>query len=168
MNSINSKELSYRNMAWAYYCAGMAVLDKFSNHNSRKEAFGVVIRVHNDLLPKDYYNDKNVLIAPWPFIYLLQHSLELYMKGYLLSKGSQERQLKQIGHKLDDLAKQCKEYGFNFTQDERQHIKILDDLNKNGSKNTYLQKYPAAGTINLPHWRCICDVLEKLEDYFKI
>ena len=88
-------------------------------------------------LANSYSDAANLLLqnpAPQVFIpalYLLAHSLELHFKAFLISKGIEEKKLKnhEVGHNLTLCLKLCKKHGlynylsFSLSQ-ARQIIKI--------------------------------------------
>lgn len=48
-----------------------------------------------------------------PTLFLLLHSLELFLKAFLLSQGATERELRAAGHDLLACMKACKAKGFS-------------------------------------------------------
>ncbi len=66
-----------------------------------------------------------------PKYYLLGHSLEVGLKGYLLAKGYSEKQLRKIGHDLDKVLENCNEQKignhFVFTEQQRGMVALLNE-----------------------------------------
>lgn len=82
------------------------------------------------------------LIEPQNFLFI--HTVELYLKAFLILKGktAQELKSKKFGHQLNVLREACVQYDEKFfTSDDIKYI----DMCAGSVKNFYGSKYPEGG-----------------------
>jgi len=81
---------------------GAARIGTWTKHarNMRTTAF--------NLYARDFLNASVKTRSPIVKSYLLGHSLELYLKAYLLTCGDGEKSLKKIGHNLESALARCR------------------------------------------------------------
>jgi hypothetical protein len=74
------------------------------------------------------------IVAPIPALYLIGHAIELSLKAFLLSKGVDLKQIKNLGHNLHDALRKAKELGllenFKFNTVEESAFEMLNELYK--------------------------------------
>lgn len=101
-----------------------------------------------------------ILIIPQQFLFI--HSVECFLKSFLVSKGVSNEEIKNYKHNLKKLRIKCSEYDSNFFEDE--DIKYIDYAA--GSKQKYAeQKYPEGSKKSSFHDLII---LKKLVEYIYI
>ncbi len=96
-----------------------------------------------------------------PLYYLLSHSLELYLKGYLYKKTKSEKK----GHDLLDLYKQCE--GLHLTVLEIAQIEFFNHYNNEGSIQTYLLRYPGIDASVLPNLQISTSLLNNIHNQLR-
>lgn len=64
----------------------------------------------------------------WPQYFLLGHSVELVLKGYLGRRGVSEAALEKFKHNIRPLLKKATELGLRLPRRERAFIARLDDI----------------------------------------
>ncbi len=83
----------------------------------------------DDVMGKDA---KYSIIAPVPALYLIGHSIELYLKSYLRHEGRSKNNLRKIGHDLNKCLKRSKELGIldliTFESGELEAFSVLHEL----------------------------------------
>jgi hypothetical protein len=62
-----------------------------------------------------------------PVTFLFCHAIELYLKAYLRGAGKTVAQLKQIGHRVANLAKSAIESGLQIKQEQTEVLGHIDD-----------------------------------------
>lgn len=82
--------------------------------------------------------------------YLLGHSIELALKAYLLAEGYGERQLRRLGHDLDQCLEAADQHGLRghvtLTGDEAAAIALLNELYET-KQLEYSQPLPEGGRL---------------------
>lgn len=76
------------------------------------------------------------IISPIPVYYLTGHSIELFLKSFLLDNGIPLEELKfKLGHNLDDCLEQCKVYGLydlvDINEEDESVLNVLNALYSN-------------------------------------
>lgn len=146
---------AHRTMAHAYLCSAEALIKQFG-FNTQMNCINCSI---NPSAEEEQRYD--ILLNPSPFFYLLQHSLELYLKGYLNYENISHKKGKQ-GHSLTSLANACS--GLEFTGLEIHSIAIFDSLSDGGGEYTYILRYIAPGNFTYPNIKTTIELLHKMDE----
>ena len=99
-------------------------------------------------------NPQYTIVAPIPALYLIGHSLELYIKAYLRHHGRSKKNLKSIGHDLKKCLRRAKELGIlehvQFESGELEAFDVLHELYCSKQLN-YIEKgaktFPVFGPL---------------------
>jgi len=64
-----------------------------------------------------------------PTLNLYYHSVELFLKSFLVFKGKTIDDVKKIGHRVDCLAKTCGDLGLSFDDEDTVVIRLMSEDN---------------------------------------
>jgi hypothetical protein len=112
--------LSFFEMAEKYRSASLTIIEKVETIGSKKAL-----------------NTEFGFIAE-PYIFLVGHSLELYLKGFLLSRGAKHDEITAIRHSIVECAEICIRARLDINEELITIIKNIDIL----YNNPYSVRYP--------------------------
>jgi len=136
----------FRNVANAYHGAAKILLKEFPE-DEKPGSIGIKGPAKEGLL-----------LIFYPFNFSLAHSLEIYMKCYLLQNGITEDEITRVyRHDLEKLMDKCIEKGFDFSEMEKKEIVMK--YNKLYKRHTL--RYPKSGDHDLPNYHAVLALLAK-------
>lgn len=120
------------------------------------EFFKTALAADNRLENKNQYG----LIASFPVMYLIGHSIELCLKSFLLEKGVSRKKLeRKYGHNLTKIYNKATALGFIelLSGIEKKHLEMLNDIYQSKILN-----YPETGGYAIPLFSALEEINEKL------
>src|SRR5207248_2883705 len=94
-----------------------------------------------------------------PVTFLFCHAIELYLKAYLRGVGNNVAELKQIGHRVANLAKAAVKSGLGIGPEQTEILAHIDD-----DKVAIEARYIVTGFKNLPTNEALSSVTASLDD----
>ena len=92
-----------------------------------------------------------------PTRHLYYHSIELFLKAFLMFKGTSATKLKQIGHRIDKLVSACVDLGFTFEDED------IDVMALIAADDTYIRsRYIEVGSFSWPTIKSLDRTCESL------
>ena len=104
-------------------------------------------------------------IRPMPFasiFFCTGHSIELSLKGFLISQGKNESEIKDYGHDLEKILAVCKKYNFSLSLEDDAAIKTLNKFYKNHDF-----RYPNTWDMDLPNHKWVTSIAKNICDLVK-
>jgi hypothetical protein len=95
--------------------------------------------------------------SPYACYFLAAHSLELFLKAYLVSVGRSKKGVKDLGHKIGPIFSRCKQAGLPTVASLAHLVGAMAEMN---SENDF--RYPTGYRLSLPSTRLCKEVLYPL------